>query len=88
MLFTVTPRPPPSKGGLKLVCNLNIVYGNLKSENSQDYAQKLELYCHEFGFWADDHQAATTSSYQLYVTYKHLLYCVQRAYPERKEAYA
>ncbi len=25
---------------LKLVCNVNIVYGNLKSENSQDYAQK------------------------------------------------
>jgi hypothetical protein len=27
------------KSGLKLVCNVN-VYGNLKSENSQDYAQK------------------------------------------------
>ncbi len=27
----------PSKIGLKLVCN---VYGNFKSENSQDYAQK------------------------------------------------
>jgi hypothetical protein len=25
---------------LKLVCNVNIVYGNLKSEDSQDYAQK------------------------------------------------
>jgi hypothetical protein len=25
---------------LKLVCNVNIVYGNLKSENSQDNAQK------------------------------------------------
>jgi len=36
--------PPPhlSKSGLKLVCNVNIVGGNLKSENSQsqDYAQK------------------------------------------------
>ncbi len=29
-----------SKSGLKLVCNVNIVYGNLKSEKSQDYAQK------------------------------------------------
>ncbi len=29
-----------SKSGWKLVCNINIVYGNLKSENSQDYAQK------------------------------------------------
>jgi hypothetical protein len=28
--------------GLKLVCNGNIVYGNLKSENSQDCAQKTE----------------------------------------------
>jgi hypothetical protein len=32
--------PPPSKSGLKLVCNVNIVFGNLKSKNSQDYAQK------------------------------------------------
>ncbi len=29
-----------SKSCLKLVCNVNIVYGNLKSENSRDYAQK------------------------------------------------
>jgi hypothetical protein len=34
-----SPSPTPSKGGLKLVCN---VYGNLKAENSQDYAQKLQ----------------------------------------------
>jgi hypothetical protein len=48
LLFTVTstngfysfPPPPLSKNGLKLVCNVNIVYGNLKSENSQGYAQK------------------------------------------------
>ncbi len=26
-----------------LVCNANIVYGNLKSENSQDYSQKPQL---------------------------------------------
>jgi hypothetical protein len=30
-----------SKIGMKLVCNVNIVYGNLKSENSQEYAQNL-----------------------------------------------
>ncbi len=30
---------------LKLVCNVNIVYGNLKSENSQDYAQKPQRIC-------------------------------------------
>jgi hypothetical protein len=36
-----TPPPPPlSKSGLKLVCNVNIVDRNLKSENSQDCAQK------------------------------------------------
>ncbi len=50
LLFAVTssnrfyppPPPPPSlsKSGLKLVCNVKIVYGILKSENSQDYAQK------------------------------------------------
>ncbi len=32
--------PPPSKSGLKLVCNVIIVYGNLQSENSQDCTQK------------------------------------------------
>ncbi len=37
--------PPPSKSGLKLVCNVNIVYGNLMSENSQDYAQKPKRNC-------------------------------------------
>jgi hypothetical protein len=29
-----------SKSDLKLVFNVNIVYGNFKSENSQDYAPK------------------------------------------------
>ncbi len=28
-----------------LVCNVNIVYGNLKSEKSQDYAQKPQRNC-------------------------------------------
>ncbi len=31
--------------GSKLVCNVNIVYRNLKSENSQDYAQKPQRKC-------------------------------------------
>jgi hypothetical protein len=31
---------PLIKSGLKLVCNVNIVYGNLKSEISQDFAHK------------------------------------------------
>ncbi len=43
--FTPLPPPSPSKRGLKLVCNVNIVYGNLKSENSQDYAQKPQRNC-------------------------------------------
>ncbi len=34
--------PPPPKSGLKLVCQVSIVYGNLKFENSQDYAQKSQ----------------------------------------------
>jgi hypothetical protein len=47
LLFTVTSTDgfnsphPLSKSGLKLVSNVNIVYGNLKTENSQDYAQNL-----------------------------------------------
>ncbi len=46
LLIHFTPPPPPlSKSGLKLVCNVNFVYGNLKSENSQDYAQKPERNC-------------------------------------------
>jgi hypothetical protein len=36
---------PPSKDGLKLGCNVNILYGNLKSENSQVYAQKPQRNC-------------------------------------------
>ncbi len=41
------PPPPPisTKSGFKLVCNVNIVYGNLKSENSQDYVQKPQQNC-------------------------------------------
>ncbi len=39
------PPPPPSKSGLKLDCNVNIVYGNLKSENSQGYAQEPQRNC-------------------------------------------
>jgi hypothetical protein len=31
---------PLGKSGLKSVCNVNIVYGNLRSKNSQDYARK------------------------------------------------
>jgi hypothetical protein len=31
--------------GLKLVCNVNIVYGNLNTENCQDYAQKPQQNC-------------------------------------------
>ncbi len=37
--------PPLSKSGLKLVCNVNIVKGHLKSENSQDYDQKPQRNC-------------------------------------------
>jgi hypothetical protein len=30
---------------LKLACNVNVVHRNLKFENSQDYAQKLQQHC-------------------------------------------
>ncbi len=51
LLFTVTSNnwfyslPSLSKSGLKLVCNVNIVHGNLKSQNSQDHVQKLQRNC-------------------------------------------
>jgi hypothetical protein len=32
---------PLEKSGLKLAGNVNILYGNLKSDNPQDYAQNL-----------------------------------------------
>ncbi len=45
--------PALSKGSLKLVCNVNIVYGNLKSENFQIIPEtSTKLYVHEFGFWS------------------------------------
>ncbi len=34
-----------SKSGFKLVCNVNIVYGKIKSKISQDYAQKPKRNC-------------------------------------------
>jgi hypothetical protein len=40
---------------LKLVFNVNIVYGNLKSEDSQDRLcpeTSTKLYVHEFSFWS------------------------------------
>jgi hypothetical protein len=40
-----SPPPPLSKSALKLVCNVNIVYGNLKTENSQAYAQRSQRNC-------------------------------------------
>ncbi len=43
--YSSLPHPPLSKSSLKLVCNVNIVYGNLKSENSQDYSQKPQRNC-------------------------------------------
>ncbi len=45
MDFTPPPPSPLSKSGLKLVCKVNIVYGNLRSDNFQDYAQKPQRNC-------------------------------------------
>ncbi len=53
LLFTVTstigcysPSPPWAKLVWNcMVCNVNIVYGNLKSEYSQDYVQKPQRNC-------------------------------------------
>jgi hypothetical protein len=39
------PPPPPGKSGLRLICNDNIVYGNLKSENSHGYAHEPQRNC-------------------------------------------
>ncbi len=36
---------PFEQSGSKLVCNVNILYGNLKSENCQDNAQKSQRNC-------------------------------------------
>jgi hypothetical protein len=47
LLKDFTP-PSMSKRGLKLVCNVNNAYGNLKSENFQETSMKF--YFHEFSF--------------------------------------
>ncbi len=44
-LLAIQTLPPLGKNGLKLICYVNIVYGNLKSDNSQDYAQKPQRNC-------------------------------------------
>jgi hypothetical protein len=43
--FPPPPPPFPLEQSLKLVCNLNIVYGNLKTENFQDNSQKPQRNC-------------------------------------------
>jgi hypothetical protein len=37
--------PPLEQNWFETGCNVNIVYGNLKSENSQDYALKPQRNC-------------------------------------------
>jgi hypothetical protein len=39
------PPPPPRKSCLKVVCNISIEYGNLKSDISQGYAKKPQQNC-------------------------------------------
>ncbi len=43
--FTPLAQPPLRKSGLKLFCNVNIAYGNLRSENFQGYTQKPQQNC-------------------------------------------
>jgi hypothetical protein len=61
LLFTTfpngfTPLPPTRAKSLKLVCNVifYILYGNLKSENSQDYVQKPQRNCMFMNSASDD----------------------------------
>ncbi len=44
LLTDFIPPLSPSKSGLKLVCNVNIVYGNLKSENSTNNTNTNNLF--------------------------------------------
>jgi hypothetical protein len=61
--FLPPPPPPPSKSGFKpLVCNLNIVFGNLKSENSQEYAQKPQRNCTSMNLASGLHKDCTVGS--------------------------
>jgi hypothetical protein len=48
---TFTPPPFLSKSGLKLVCNVNVVFRNLKLRTLKVMTRKPnKLYVHEFGF--------------------------------------
>ncbi len=49
-LYSTSALPHMSKSGLILVFNVNIVYGHLKSENSQDMDTSTKVHVHEFGF--------------------------------------
>ncbi len=67
--YSQSPPPPPplSKSGLKLVCNVNIVYGYLKSEKSQYYAQKPQRNCTFMNF-ASGHYGAQCSVHFPYIS--------------------
>ncbi len=48
-----TPPPPLRKSSLKLVCNVNFVYGNIKLRTLRKWPEtSMKLYVHEFGYWA------------------------------------
>ncbi len=66
LLTDFTPPPPLSKRGLKLVCNVNILYGNLKSEMPRNlneivrswirlqvptYGHSTTISCHHWYHW-------------------------------------
>jgi hypothetical protein len=86
--FSEAPPPhPPSKSGLKLVCDVNIVHGNLKSENCQDYAQKPQkngpfMNLASVGSWfASQHGAYCVNCACFSCTLFTILYCIANEGP-------
>ncbi len=62
-LTDFTPTSPLSKSGLKRVSNINIVYGNLISEDFLDYAQKRNcLFMNSASGWVLTYHQSRSSS--------------------------
>ncbi len=68
-ILPIPPPPPPTKSDLKLICNVKIEQGNLRSKNSQDNEimprNLKKLYVHEFGFWGRRNSFSLLAKLQL-----------------------
>ncbi len=65
LLTDFTPLPSLSKCGLDLVCNVNIVYENLKSETRLCPETSIKLDVHGFSLWTPSNPPTVQYIYEL-----------------------